>query len=187
MEHGGLLPPPLALHLFPRAGITRAVPPGRLAPGFTAAPAAPSLPPLQWHSLHLHAHRVMGRHGRESQTPNSIATGVLLAHACAASALAILLLEFVASYLADYYYFNNGVPHATTNPPPDGETLHATWANPGVTTRRFETGSFPTQLWAIHSWTECLCKIGRSRFQLPIASALASPPGQTREIAIRGA
>ena len=117
MEHGGLLPPPLALHLFPRAGITRAVPPGRLAPGFTAAPAAPSLPPWQGHSVHLHAPCVMGRNGHQSQTPDSIATGALPANACAVSALAILLIGLVASWLADYS-FDNGVPHATTNRPP---------------------------------------------------------------------
>ena len=70
-------------------------------------------------------------------------------------------------------------------PPHDGETLHATWANAGVTTRRFEARSSPSQVWAIHLWTECVCKIGRSGFQLPRASALTAPPGQTKEITIR--
>ena len=97
----------------------------------------------------------MGRHGRLSQTPDSIATGVLLAHACAVLALAILLLGLLSSYLADYDFIN-GVPYATTiGRHQDGETLDATWVNPGVMIRRCETGSFSTQLWANKLWTEC--------------------------------
>ena len=182
MGHGGLLPPPFALHLFPRAGLTCAVHLHRASPrhlplhrcSHCKGIHCTCMPPLSWDDTGA---------SLRPRIPLPLVLccrmHVRCPHLRSSFLGSLLLISPIAFSTTDYRMQQPTAPH-------DGETLHAIWANPGATTRRIETGSSPTQVWAIHSWTECACIIGRSGFQLLIASALTAPPRQGKEITIRG-